>query len=61
MSGLLQVANEANRTICWGPERGWTDGPDDEEDEKVGPTRVQFVNGRMLIYDHTSQNVVAVA
>lgn len=32
-SGLLKIATANQRTICWGPCRGWTDG-DEEEDYK---------------------------
>lgn len=31
--GLLDIARANQRTICWGPNRGWTDG-DEEEDYK---------------------------
>ncbi|WYZ44660.1 hypothetical protein EsH8_VII_001096 [Colletotrichum jinshuiense] len=31
MRGLLDVTAANNRKIKWGPERGWTDGPDEEE------------------------------
>ncbi|CCF37602.1 hypothetical protein CH063_08895 [Colletotrichum higginsianum] len=34
MRGLLDVTAANNRKIRWGPERGWTDGPDEED--KVG-------------------------
>jgi len=29
MTGLLDVANARGRTICWGPERNWTDQEED--------------------------------
>jgi hypothetical protein len=59
MQGLLEVATESKRTICWGPERGWTDDPN--EDDKAQPLTVRYVDGRVMIYDYASQNVVAVA
>lgn len=59
MHGLLQIAAESGLTIKWGPERGWTDDPD--EDDKATPATVRYVDGRVFIYDHTSQNIVAVA
>ncbi|KAJ0167308.1 Exosome complex component SKI6 [Colletotrichum tanaceti] len=31
MRGLLDVTAANNRKITWGPERGWTDGPDEED------------------------------
>ncbi|OLN86592.1 hypothetical protein CCHL11_10137 [Colletotrichum chlorophyti] len=31
MRGLLEVAAVNGRKIRWGPERGWTDGPDDKD------------------------------
>ncbi|KID96576.1 hypothetical protein MAJ_07512, partial [Metarhizium majus ARSEF 297] len=31
MRGLLEVAAQSKRKILWGPERGWTDGPEKEE------------------------------
>ncbi|KAF3799072.1 Exosome complex component SKI6 [Colletotrichum gloeosporioides] len=30
MKGLLEITAANNRKIRWGPDRGWTDGPDDE-------------------------------
>lgn len=36
--GLLDVARDHNKTICWGPEKGWTDEDVEEEDEPLGPT-----------------------
>ncbi|KHN95565.1 uncharacterized protein MAM_06622 [Metarhizium album ARSEF 1941] len=34
MRGLLEVASQSGRQILWGPERGWTDGPDKDEAER---------------------------
>ncbi|KAK3392704.1 hypothetical protein B0H63DRAFT_268 [Podospora didyma] len=31
--GLIQVALAKQKKICWGPERGWTDFPDDGSDD----------------------------
>lgn len=31
-SCLLETARANDRAICWGPERGWTDADDDEEE-----------------------------
>ncbi|SPJ75762.1 uncharacterized protein FTOL_05493 [Fusarium torulosum] len=32
MQGLMKIVEEAGLGIEWGPERGWTDASDDEED-----------------------------
>lgn len=37
MRGLLEVAAARGRRICWGPERQWTDGDDD--DNATSPSR----------------------
>lgn len=34
MRGLLDIATQSKRRILWGPERGWTDGPEVEEKPK---------------------------
>lgn len=34
MQTLITVAQDCGVAIEWGPERGWTDGVDDEQDEK---------------------------
>lgn len=36
MTGLLEVANARGRTICWGPERNWSDY-DEETTMTLGP------------------------
>jgi hypothetical protein len=42
MHGLLDVAAQSKRIICWGPERGWTDNMD--EDDTVDAS-VRFAEG----------------
>jgi hypothetical protein len=59
MQGLMQVASEYKHTFAWGPERGWTDSP--EDDDKATPATLRFIGGKVFVYDHASQSMVAVA
>ncbi|KAG8412630.1 hypothetical protein J3459_015848 [Metarhizium acridum] len=42
MRGLLEVAAQSKRKILWGPERGWTDGPEKEEKRNDDPAAQLF-------------------
>lgn len=35
--GLLDIARANQRTICWGPNRGWTDNDDEEDYREPAP------------------------
>ncbi|KAL2127772.1 hypothetical protein VTI74DRAFT_10188 [Chaetomium olivicolor] len=37
MTGLLEVARARGKKICWGPERGWTDGDEEVVVSQPGP------------------------
>lgn len=41
MQGLFDVALSSDRTIRWGPERGWSGGINDEEDRQSSSRMVQ--------------------
>ncbi|GAO13621.1 hypothetical protein UVI_02017300 [Ustilaginoidea virens] len=43
MRGLLDIAAETKRLIAWGPERGWTDGP--EKQTKSNHDATLFIEG----------------
>ncbi|KAG6009846.1 hypothetical protein E4U43_008659 [Claviceps pusilla] len=63
MQGLLGVAVGSRRTITWGPERGWTDGPETQEDaagaDDAGEA-AQLIDG-VSLHDYTPHNVMVVA
>lgn len=59
MRGLLDVASKAKRTICWGPERGWTDGPEQEEDGRTNHA-AQLIDG-VHLQDYALHNVSVAA
>ncbi len=44
MTGLLGVANARGRTICWGPERNWTDRDGETATAHAADTAVSFLN-----------------
>lgn len=56
MCGLLDVANGSKRLIGWGPQRGWTDGPEKEEKPKASAQYVDSVPIQGYVH-----NVVVVA
>jgi hypothetical protein len=53
MRGLLEVTAEHDRLIRWGPERGWTDGP---EEEKPRPRFTGFLPEPPATLDGESYN-----
>ncbi|KAK2601801.1 hypothetical protein QQS21_004685 [Conoideocrella luteorostrata] len=59
MRGLLDVAAESKRLIQWGPERGWTDGPEMKE-KPLQDHAAQFRDG-ISMQDHLSHNVLVAA
>ncbi|KAG6000036.1 hypothetical protein E4U21_005994 [Claviceps maximensis] len=62
MRGLLGVAADSGRTICWGPERGWTDGPETQEaaPASAADEAAQLVDS-VSLHDYTPHNVMVVA
>lgn len=56
--GLLEVARANKCTICWGPNRGWTDADEDEVPEEVWPTSVTWTVGPTPV-TAIAQDVVA--
>ena len=44
MRGLFEVTVASGRTICWGPERGWTDA-DEREDFKLPTATMRLPSG----------------
>ncbi|KAG6035768.1 hypothetical protein E4U41_005938 [Claviceps citrina] len=59
MQALLGVATDSRRTICWGPERGWTDGPE-KQDNTAADDAAQSVESTSL-QDYALHNVMVVA
>ncbi|KAG6196443.1 hypothetical protein E4U10_000984 [Claviceps purpurea] len=59
MQGLLDVATESGRPICWGPERGWTDGPETQEIAAADGT-AELVDS-LLLQDYMTHNVMIAA
>ncbi|KAL2756715.1 hypothetical protein ACRALDRAFT_1062407 [Sodiomyces alcalophilus JCM 7366] len=47
MQGLFDVVLSNNRMICWGPERGWTGGIDDDEDRDASSKIVKVPSVRL--------------
>ncbi|KAJ4415848.1 hypothetical protein N0V82_007108 [Gnomoniopsis sp. IMI 355080] len=54
--GLLDVARANQRTICWGPNRGWTDG--DDEDYKE-PAPLASIVSAMAGFDVAPTSAIA--
>lgn len=48
MRGLLDVAAQSQRPICWGPERGWTDADGDEDDAQAPAKGEGFLDGNPM-------------
>ncbi|TWU70651.1 hypothetical protein ED733_001115 [Metarhizium rileyi] len=59
MRGLLEVAAQSKRKILWGPERGWTDGPEKEKKRSTEHTAQLYENISMESY--TPHNVLVLA
>jgi hypothetical protein len=57
MRGLLEVANQTQKAITWGPERGWTDTTD--ADDASVDLAASFIQGMAL--SGYSSGVVSVA
>lgn len=54
--GLLEIARANQRTICWGPHRGWTDS--DEEDYKE-PAPLASIVPAMAGFDVSPTSAIA--
>jgi hypothetical protein len=59
MRGLLDVAAESKRRILWGPERGWTDGP--EKEEKRTNSHPAQLYDNIPMEDYAPHNVLILA
>ncbi|PHH93052.1 hypothetical protein CDD83_1754 [Cordyceps sp. RAO-2017] len=60
MHGLLDVAAQSKRLIRWGPERGWTDADDDDDDKAISTNQAVHFAGTITIQGY-APNVVAAA
>jgi hypothetical protein len=60
MRCLLEAATESKIQVTWGPERGWTDDPDENDSLPRGATEMRFVDGAVVMFDRASQNMLTV-
>lgn len=60
MRTLFDAAKQSDLMITWGPERGWTGAPDDDNDEPPAQPQELYIDG-IPISGFAAHNVVAVA